>query len=80
MTTLRLALAHMRAGRWDEAHHLAQEDPSELGAWLHAILHIQEGDLENAEYWYGKANRHCRSRTSLEEEMESFEAALPPWP
>ncbi len=78
MTRLKQALVHMRAGRWDEAHHLAQDDHSELGAWLHAILHIQEGDLENAEYWYGKSGRHFRSRASLEEEMERFEAALPP--
>jgi hypothetical protein len=67
----------MRAGRWNEAHHLAQDDHSPLGAWLHSILHIQEGDLENAEYWYGKANRNFRDRGSLEEELQRFEAALP---
>jgi hypothetical protein len=27
-----------------------------MGAWLHGTLHIQEGDLEDAEYWYGKAH------------------------
>ena len=43
-----------------------------------AILHIQEGDLEDAEYWYSKADRHFRSRGSLDEELEPFEAALPP--
>lgn len=78
MTILRQVLVHLRAGRWNEAHNLVQNDSSELAAWLHGILHIQEGDLEDAEYWYGKADRHFRSRGSLAEELERFEAALPP--
>jgi hypothetical protein len=47
-----------------------------LAAWLHGILHIQEGDLEDAEYWYGNANRHFRSRGTLTEELARFEAQL----
>ena len=69
-------LVHLRAGQWTEAHNLVQHDDSPLAAWLHGILHIQEGDLEDAEYWYGKANRHFRSRGTLAEELASFEAAL----
>lgn len=76
MRTLQQALVHIHAGRWAEAHDLVQEDPSELGAWLHGILHLQEGDLENAEYWYGKARRDFRSRGNLSEELARFEAAL----
>ena len=73
---LRQILDHLRAGRWAEAHDLVQLDDSPLAAWLHGIVHIQEGDLEDAEYWYSKANRHFRSRGTLAEELESFEAAL----
>ena len=76
MTILRQVLVHLRAGRWTEAHNLVQSDASPLGAWLHGILHIQEGDLEDAEYWYGKADRHFRGRGSLDEELGRFEAAL----
>jgi len=76
MTILRQVLVHLRAGRWTMAHGLVQSDHSLLGAWLHGIVHIQEGDLEDAEYWYDKANRHFRSRGSLDEELERFEAAL----
>ena len=47
-----------------------------MAAWLHGILHIQEGDLEDAEYWYGKANRNFRERGTLDEEIERFEAQL----
>lgn len=75
---LRQVLVHLRAGLWREAHNLVQNDDSSMGAWLHGILHIQEGDLEDAEYWYGKADRRFRSRGSLEEELERFEAALLP--
>ena len=76
MTILRQVLVHLHAGRWREAHNLVQNDDSQLGAWLHGILHIQEGDLEDAEYWYDKANRNFRSRGTLGEELERFEAAL----
>lgn len=74
MNTLQQVLAHMRSGNWREAHNLVQSDDSLLAAWLHGILHIQEGDLEDAEYWYGKADRHFRSRGTLDEELERFEA------
>lgn len=76
MAILDQVLMHLRAGRWIEAHKLVQSDDSLLGAWLHGILHIQEGDLEDAEYWYGKAGRHFRSRGTLDEELQRFEAAL----
>lgn len=76
MSTLHQVLTHLHAGRWNDAHHLVQSDGSELASWLHGILHVQEGDLEDAEYWYGKANRHFRSRGTLAEELAQFEAAL----
>lgn len=70
------ALDHLHAGRWTEGHNLVQTDSSPLAAWLHGIVHIQEGDLENARYWYDQAHRNFRSRGSLAEEMERFEAEL----
>ena len=76
MIILRQVMVHLRAGRWNEAHKLVQSDATPLAAWLHGILHIQEGDLEDAEYWYDQANRHFRSRGNLEQELERFEAAL----
>ncbi|EJE54520.1 hypothetical protein PMI14_00620 [Acidovorax sp. CF316] len=69
-------LQHLRAGRWDAAHDLVQHDGSQLAAWLHGILHVQEGDLEDAENWYDRANRRFRSRGTLSEELALFEAAL----
>jgi hypothetical protein len=77
LALLRQVLAQLRAGHWTLAHDLVQQDDSALAAWLHGILHIQEGDLEDAEYWYGKAKRHFRGRGTLAEELQRFEAALP---
>lgn len=76
MTGLSQILDLMRQGRWNEAHDLVQHDTSSLGNWLHGMLHIQEGDLEDAEYWYGKANRNFRSRGTLDDEIALFEVAL----
>lgn len=74
---LHQVLALLRAGQWRAAHDLVQQAPaSPLSAWLHGLLHIQEGDLEDAEYWYGLAGRHFRSRGTLEQELAQFEAQL----
>ena len=76
MTTLQQVLQHLHAGRWNQAHDLVQKDGSMLAAWLHGILHLQEGDLEDAENWYDRTNRHFRGRGTLAEELVLFEAAL----
>lgn len=73
---LRHAVAHLRAGRWGEAHEIAQEDDSPLGAWLHGILHLDEGDLGNAEYWFGRAGRSFRGHGTVAQELVALEAAI----
>lgn len=76
MTILQQVLQHLCAGRWVAAHDLVQKDQSMLAAWLHGILHLQEGDLEDAENWYNRANRHFRSRGTLAQELDAFALAL----
>lgn len=73
---LHQALAHIRAGRWDEAHQIVQQDASALAAWLHGLLHVQEGDLDNAAYWYRQAGRAFSDRGTWAEEVDAVEAAL----
>ncbi|MBK1835593.1 hypothetical protein [Roseibacillus ishigakijimensis] len=51
-----------KAGDWEGAHNIAQDMPDPQGAWLHAHLHRQEGDLGNASYWYHRANQPVPSR------------------
>jgi hypothetical protein len=77
---LQEVMAHLKAGRWTQAHDLVQQDDSAAAAWLHGIVHIQEGDLEDAEHWYDRAGRHFRQRGSLAEEMAAFESVLRHWP
>ncbi len=74
---LRQVVDHLRTGQWTEAHNLVQQFDSPAAFWLHGIVHVQEGDLEDAEYWYDKAGRHFRSRGTLAEELERFAASLP---
>lgn len=74
--SLKIALDLLRQGNWDKAHDLAQEDSSPDGNWLHGILHFQEGDLGNAEYWYRLAGRKFRDRGTLEEEIYAFAEQL----
>jgi hypothetical protein len=73
---LRRVLALMREGNWRAAHDMVQLDTTEPGAWLHGLLHVQEGDLEDAAYWFGRAGRNFRGRGTLDEELEQLETAL----
>jgi hypothetical protein len=52
-----LALWHAARGEWDEAHRIVMSAKSRDAAWVHAWLHRQEGDLDNARYWYRQAKR-----------------------
>ena len=57
ITSLRLALDHLDKGDWDAAHKIVQSDESAEGCWVHGIVHVVEGDLDNARYWYERAGR-----------------------
>jgi hypothetical protein len=61
------AVWHGLRGEWDAAHHIAQDDTSPEGAWVHAWLHRIEGDLANARYWYRQARRDAAERDLCEE-------------
>ncbi len=54
---LQAALGHLDKGDWDAAHKIVQSDESPDGCWVHGIVHVMEGDLGNARYWYGRAGR-----------------------
>ena len=55
--SLRKAVDHLERGEWEAAHIIVQSDESSLGCWLHGIVHLMEGDLDNARYWYTRAGR-----------------------
>ena len=64
--SIRTAVRYLEEGDWEKAHAIAQADKSELGAWAHAIVHLQEGDVDNARYWFGQARRRFSEDMSAE--------------
>jgi len=69
------ALWHAGKGNWDASHDLTQGQDDKDVFWVHAHLHREEGDLSNANYWYGKSGRAMSSK-SLQEEWDEIAAAL----
>ena len=51
------ALWWQHQGNWERAHALVQSCSNTDAAWVHALLHREEGDFSNANYWYKRANR-----------------------
>ena len=62
---------------WDAAHKLVQSDDSKEAAWVHAHLHRIEGDIDNAGYWYRRADRPA-AESDLADERASILATLLP--
>ena len=74
---LQSALAHLRAGDWEAAHQIVQQDEdSPLACWAHGIVHLMEGDVSNARYWYREARREFPRLPSIPEEIAALDAAL----
>ena len=63
------AVELLEAGAWQQAHEIVQHETSALAAWLHGIVHTLEGDLNNARYWYRKADRVFPGRDAVQGEI-----------
>ena len=48
--------------KWHKAHKIVMDEASAECAWVHAYLHRVEGDLDNARYWYNRAQRPVPSK------------------
>lgn len=71
------ALTLLRNGDWEAAHRIVQRDEeSPLARWAHGIVHMMEGDLSNARYWYRQAKRDFPGVPSIPEEIEALSARL----
>ena len=74
---LRQAVALLAAGDWQGAHAIVQEDEaSRLSCWAHGIVHLMEGDVANARYWYRVAGRAFPRDPSVKDEIGALSAAL----
>lgn len=70
------AVELLEAGTWQEAHTIVQADDSALAAWLHGIVHTLEGDLDNARYWYRRAERAFPGAGAVRAEIAAARNAL----
>ena len=70
------AVLFLEAGAWQQAHEIVQQERSNLAAWLHGIVHTLEGDLDNAQYWYRKADRVFRGPDAVKEELAAARRAM----
>jgi hypothetical protein len=70
------AIRLLAAGKWQAAHNIVQDDTSPLGYWAHGIVHLQEGDVDNARYWYRKAKRALPSADAIDAEIAAIEKAV----
>jgi hypothetical protein len=68
MNTTRV-LDLLEAGDWKAAHEIVQKESSTLAAWLHGIVHLLEGDLDNARGWYEKAEREFPGAGAVKQEI-----------
>ncbi len=66
-----LALWYDARGNWEDAHHQVDQMQGKAAARVHAYLHRKEGDIWNADYWYGKAGEK-RTDQSLDQEWEEL--------
>ena len=60
------SLWHTKANNWDEAHNIAQDIHTPMGSWIHALLHLIEGDIGNAGYWFRNAGKPTRSTAEID--------------
>ena len=74
---LSAAVELLDRGDWKAAHEIVQRDEaSPLSCWAHGIVHLMEGDLSNARYWYREAGRASPRRVSIQGEIKALKASL----
>ena len=74
--TLNTAIRHLQRGDFEKAHAIVQNDNTEMGCWAHGIVHMLEGDLGNARYWYRRAGRPFPRERDASAEIDALVTAL----
>jgi hypothetical protein len=70
------AVEFLAAGDWKKAHEIVQKDKSTLASWIHGIVHIVEGDLDNARGWYKRAEREFPGAEAAPAEIAAARRAV----
>ena len=64
-------------GDWQAAHLIAQDHEGErLANWIQAVVHRMEGDIGNAQYWYGRCDRGSIKPQPTEAELRQIRDEL----
>lgn len=66
------AIRHLQRGDWEKAHAIVQNDNSDMGCWAHGIVHMLEGDMGNARYWYRRAGRSFPREPDVSVEIDAL--------
>lgn len=72
----RRALAHLRRHDWGKAHEIVMGLRDKLAFRLHGLVHLIEGDSENARYWYDRAGVEFSESGSFESEIDEIAKVL----
>ena len=70
------ALWFTKKGDWEAAHDIAQDIETPTGSWIHALLHLIEGDLGNARYWFLEAGRPVKKPSQIDELWDEIAEAV----
>ena len=73
---LTMAIRQLRRVDWQKAHAIVQNDNTEMGCWAHGIVHLLEGDLGNARYWFRRAGRPFPRERDASAEIDVLVATL----
>jgi len=74
---LERAVNLLAQGDWQGAHEIVQKDEdSALSCWAHGIVHMIEGDISNARYWYRQAKRPFPREPSVDNEIRALQQEI----
>jgi hypothetical protein len=63
--------------QWDAAHTIVQRHDSDpTAAWIHAVLHKIEGDMDNSRYWYRRAGKIDHVEREPRAELRAIQTTL----
>jgi hypothetical protein len=63
---------YLKNGSWEAAHNIAQDIHTKMGSWIHALLHVIEGDQWNADYWFAKAGKPSHGPKEIDKLWDEF--------
>src|SRR5512143_345808 len=70
------AVRLLEAGKWQAAHAIVQKDATMHGCWAHGIVHLIEGDFDNARYWYRRARRALPHGNTVAAEIAALKESV----